>query len=199
MTSDQKNWFVIFGVSVPATILCAAFLNIFGVTDENLRLLLRLTARIAFIVYLIVFVARPLQQLVAISTTRWLLRERRSFGLTFVSIHTVHAALILYLAKTSADFDFVPSENLLGAGIYVLILLMAITSFDGPARALGPVNWRRLHKTGLYVIGLTFLQTLLPGTREELFEPERTWLIISTGGAVFIRMTAFFATRKKSS
>ena len=199
MTSSQKNWFVIIGVSVSATILCAAYLNISGTTEENLRLLLRLTARTAFLVYLIVFIARPLQQLLENDITKWLLRERRSFGLTFVSIHTVHAALILYLARISADFDFVPSENLLGASIYVLIFLMVITSFDGPARALGPRNWRRLHKTGLYVIGLTFLQTLLPATQEELFDHERIWLIILTGGAVFIRLTAFFATRTKTA
>ena len=34
--------------------------------------------------------------------------------------------------------------------------LMLLTSFDRPARALGPVAWTRLHKLGLYWIGFIF-------------------------------------------
>jgi hypothetical protein len=198
ITSNQKNWLIIFGATVPATIACAVFLNIFGTTEENLRLLLRVTARTAFLIYLIVFVARPLRQLFVTDATRWLLRERRSFGLSFASVHTVHAALILYLSRISADFEFVPAENLFGAGIYVLILLMAITSFDGPARVLGTRNWRWLHKTGLYVIGFAFVQTLLPANMDELVDPKRMWLVMLTATAIMVRVIAFVANRRKT-
>ena len=74
-----------------------------------------------------------------------------------------------------------------------------MTSFDGPARAIGPLNWRRLHKTGLYALGVAFLSTLLPETREEMFAPERWWFMILTAAALLIRLTAFFATRRRRS
>ena len=82
---------------------------------------------------------------------------------------------------------------------YSLLLLMMITSFNGPTRALGPKRWRILHKTGLYWFGLLFLATLLPSDRNLLFAPERLGLYALTAAAIFIRLTAFFASRKKGS
>ena len=81
--------------------------------------------------------------------TAWLLRERRSFGLAFATVHLVHAGLLLYFADTLAGFEIRFPNDLIGGGVYLLIVLMVITSFDGPARTLGTQNWRRLHKTGL--------------------------------------------------
>ncbi len=95
------------------------------------------SARTAFLIYLIVFVARPLRQLFVTDMTAWLLRERRSFGLAFATVHLVHAALLVYFADTLAGFEFRFPNDLIGGGVYLLIVLMVITSFDGPARTLG--------------------------------------------------------------
>ena len=73
MTSNQKNWLLIFGIAVPGSIFCIVFLYAYGATDENSQWLLRLTARTAFLIYLIVFVARPLQLLFVTDMTAWLL------------------------------------------------------------------------------------------------------------------------------
>lgn len=131
--------------------------------------------------------------------TAWLLRERRSFGLAFATVHLVHAALLIYFADTLAGFEFRFPDDLIGGGVYLLIVLMVITSFDGPARTLGTQNWRRLHKAGLYVIGITFVQTMLPATKEELSDPVRIGIVILTAAAVLIRLTAFFAKQRKTS
>ncbi len=196
MTSNQKNWLLIFGIALPGSIFCVAFLDAFGTSDEHSQLLLRLTARTAFLIYLIVFVARPLRQLFETDMTAWVLRERRSFGLAFATVHLVHLALLIYVADTLAGFEFRFPNDLVGGGVYLLIVLMAITSFDGPARALGTQNWRRLHKAGLYVIGIAFVQTVLPANADELFNPNRIWLVILTAAAISIRLTAFFAKRR---
>ncbi len=90
------------------------------------------------------------------------------------------------------------------SGDLVSTLLRIVTSnqktgcFDGPARTLGTQNWRRLHKAGLYVIGIAFVQTMLPATKEELFDPVRIGIATLTAAAVLIRLTAFFANQKKS-
>ena len=199
LSSSRKNGSIIIGVSLLVALFVLAYLNAFGWNDENLRVVLRLTARLAFLAYLVVFIARPLRQIVKTPLTAWLLRERRSFGLTMASIHFVHIALIVYRARNSVEFEFEFPGQIIGGTIYLLMLLMVITSFDKPARALGPLNWRRLHKTGLYALGVAFLSTLLPESRDELFSPDRWWFLILTGGAVFIRLTAFFATRRRQT
>jgi len=191
MTSNRKNWLIIVGIAVPTSILSAAYLNALGTNDENIQFLLRVTARVAFLLYLIVFIARPLQQLFATNTTKWMLRERRSFGLAFGTVHLVHGALIIYLADTSSSFALEFSQNLFGGGIYLLILLMMITSFNDPARVLGTANWRLLHKLGLYAIGIAFVQTLLPANAEEWLEPGRLFIVVLTAAAILIRLSAF--------
>ena len=191
MSSTGKNWLIIVGVAFSMTLFCAIFLKVFGTTDADLLLLLRITARIALLIFLVVFIARPLRTLLVNDTTRWLLRERRSFGLAFASVHTVHAGVIMLRANMNPDFEVIVSGNLFGALIYLLILAMVITSFDGPARALGSRNWRWLHKTGLYVVGFAFLQTIVPHDITEFQELERIAIVTMAATAILIRLTAF--------
>ena len=197
MKSSNKNFLILISITAVTATTVLLYLDAYGVTDENLRTMLRLTARLAFLVYLLVFIARPLRQLVRTNATRWLLSERRSFGLTMAAIHFVHMALIVYRATYSPEFEFELPAQIIGSLIYVLMLGMVITSFEQPARTIGPRNWRRLHKTGLYALGVAFLSTLLPEERAELLDIDRLWFVVLTAGAVFIRLTAYFARRSQ--
>jgi DMSO/TMAO reductase YedYZ heme-binding membrane subunit len=197
LSSNKKNLFVLFGVALSAAIASAMYLRAAGTTDENLNLLLRLTARISFMTYLLIFVARPLRQIFPRNGTRWLSGERRSFGIAFAAMHSVHLGLIAYRFSTIPGLEYPVSSALLGGTAYALMYLMLITSFDRPARALGPKNWRRLHKIGLYYIGLIFLSTLLPDPGDAIFTIERAWFVILTAGAAFIRLTAYLAQKKR--
>ena len=199
MSSSSKNILIIVSVTAVTALAVLLYLDGVGADDESLRVMLRLTARLAFLVYLLVFIARPLRQLVRTNATRWLLSERRSFGLAMASIHFVHMALIVYRASYSPEFEFEFPNQIIGSIIYGLMLLMVITSFERPARMIGPRNWRRLHKTGLYALGIAFLSTLLPEERSELLDVERLWFVVLTAGAVFIRLTAYFALRNRRS
>ncbi|MDH3748066.1 MAG: hypothetical protein OER97_07635 [Gammaproteobacteria bacterium] len=198
LTSNQKNLLILFGVIVPTTVAAIVYLQAAGITDDNLNMLLRLTARISFMIYLVVFVARPMRELFANITTKWLLRERRSLGIAFAAMHTVHLGLIAYRFNTIPGLDYEPSNSIVGGTAYALLYLMLITSFDAPARALGPKSWKRLHKIGLYYIGLIFVSTLLPDPGDEIFTLERAWFVLLTASAIFIRLTAYFARRKKN-
>ncbi len=180
---------------LPVALGCVAYLAHGGISDLNLRLLLTLTARIAFMIFLVVFVARPLAQLYRNRATRWLLAERRSIGIAFAAVHSVHLGLIAYRFSVIPGLEYGIVEALFGGTAYLLMYLMLVTSFDAPARAIGPRAWRRLHKTGLYFIGFIFVVTLLPEPDEPLFTIERTWFVVLTAGAAFIRLTAYFARR----
>lgn len=88
------------------------FLGTAGNSGENLFVVLRLTALSAFIVLLVVFVARPLQQMFRTPMTISLLRNRRLLGIAFAGIHTVHLGLIIYRARVIESFEFSIAANL---------------------------------------------------------------------------------------
>jgi len=131
---------------------------------QSLQYAVRVTARTSFILFLAVFAASSLAQLAPSTPTRTLLRERRYLGLSFAFSHLLHAvALILYI-KTAPDAFWVgrtAATNIPGSVGYGAILLLTITSFNGPARFIGPDNWKRLHRTGVWVIAVIFAVSFL--------------------------------------
>ncbi|MDH3350650.1 MAG: hypothetical protein OEM60_15020 [Gammaproteobacteria bacterium] len=196
LTSSQRNWAVFFASAGLIGLLSAAWLAVSGTSDDNVRLLLRLSARAAFLVLLLIFIARPLRQLIATPATAKLLQNRRLLGIAFTGIHTAHLGLIFYRARVIPDFDLNISESLLGALTYLVIYLMFLTSFDATARALGRSNWRVLHKVGLYWVFVAFLPTLLPDSLGQL-AGANGFIILLAAVAIVTRLTAFLASRQR--
>ena len=194
MTSSQKTWAALGTAILVSGIASVVYLCINTPSDDNLRFLLRITARSAFLIFLLAFVARPLQQVFPTRATRKLLQYRRQIGVAFAGVHTVHLAVILTRVHFIPEFQLT-IKNHFGAITYLLILLMLITSFDGPAQAIGRKSWKALHKIGVYVIGISFAQTLLPDSEQQLYMPE--YFIFSTliVGAIVLRVSAFFGSR----
>jgi len=194
MTSDRQTLIQFSASTALVSAACLAYLNTAGWTDDNIRLLLRLTARFAFVVLMLVFVARPLRELIKTPLTVALLKNRKFVGVTFAGIHTAHMALIIYRTRQVSDFDFSLADNLSGMFTYVVIYLMLITSFSGPARAIGPKAWRILHKAGLFLIMAVFAQTQLPESFDDLSQVN--WGIVGfLMFALLVRGIAFFARR----
>jgi DMSO/TMAO reductase YedYZ heme-binding membrane subunit len=198
MTSNQRNWAVFVTSTGLIGILAAAYLAVAGVSDDSVRLTLRFSARIAFLVLLVIFVARPIRQMFATPATAKLLKHRRLLGIAFSGIHTAHLGLIFYRARMIPDFNLNISESLLGGLTYVVIYLMFLTSFDATARALGSRNWRVLHKVGLYWVFVAFVPTLLPESRDQLAGANGL-IILLTAVAIVIRLTAFLANRRSKA
>jgi len=196
MTNDQRTLVQFLASTALVASACVAYLATAGLADDNIRLLLRLTARVAFVVLLLVFIARPLRDLIKTPLTLALLKNRKQLGVTFAGIHTVHMTLIFYRAQQVPDFEFSLANNLPGMVTYVVIYLMLITSFSGPAKAIGPKAWRILHKTGLFLITAVFAQTQLPRSMDDLAEVnwELVGLLIF---ALLVRGIAFIARRGK--
>jgi DMSO/TMAO reductase YedYZ heme-binding membrane subunit len=165
--------------------------------DAAFGLVLRQTARSALYIYLLIFVLRPLQQLRPSGIGRSLLRNRRYIGVAFAGIMTAHLVLILWYRVFVVGEPIPPLSLLGGGGAYLLLLLMLITSFDGPARAIGPLNWRRLHKTGLYWIGVIFANTMIPDVISEPGNPFYLATALLMLIAIGIRVLAF-ARRRRS-
>lgn len=195
MTSNGRNWLVLAGSIGGTLAVSALYFSVAGAGDENIRLVLRLTPRIAFLFLLLVFVARPLRQLVSTPLTAALLRNRRLLGIAFAGIHVAHLVLIVYRHYAIPDFEFRPGDRLDGAFVYAVILLMLATSFDRTARAIGPRNWRILHKAGLYILFAVFTQALMPSGAGNIAGVHGVLMALAIV-AVGIRVAAFLRRRQ---
>ena len=195
LTSNQRNWVVFLGAAAITLAVSVQYFWLAGVSDETIRVALRSSAHASFVTLLVVFVARPLRQMFQTPLTAALLRNRRLLGIAFAGIHTAHLGLILFRARQNTDYTFSIIENALGGLIYLLILLLFVTSFDRPARALGPGNWRILHKLGLYAIFFAALQTIVPDNRDQVFGVNGM-LTLLAAAALVVRLTVFLAKRR---
>lgn len=112
-----------------------------------------LTVRCALPFFLVAFTASSLAMLWPGALTRWVLSNRRYFGLTFAFGMAWHFALVgysfaafgIHLNRTVITLD------LIGA---TFLLALTLTSFRWSSRHMSARMWRRLHKTGVYAIWL---------------------------------------------
>lgn len=193
----RNNWLVFIGCILLGLIPSHAYFLLAGFSDESLNMVLRQTARFGLLFFLLAFVAAPLRELTDRPLSRSLMRHRRSLGLAFGGMHTAHLLLVACRYMAIPDVDLAPVVAVIGGTAYLLMYLMVVTSFDAPRRLIGPVIWRRLHKTGLYYNGFLFLGMLPPGTDEQLLNPGRAVLIVLVVLAVLIRVTAFVVVLKR--
>jgi methionine sulfoxide reductase heme-binding subunit len=109
------------------------------------------SVRCALPLFLLAFTASSLHTLRPSRTTRWLLSNRRYIGLAFGFAMAWHFSFVAYSIYLFGNQLNARATALDLTGL-TFLLLMALTSFQWSARRLGATNWRRLHKTGIYVI-----------------------------------------------
>jgi DMSO/TMAO reductase YedYZ heme-binding membrane subunit len=159
LSTNRWTGWRLFG-AIAAAILAMAALILALTPDlaQGVRVVIRATARTSFTLFLLAFVASALAVLRPSPFTRSLVRERRYIGLAFAFSHLVHAVAIATYGHLSPEFwpGRTGFANVPGTIGYVFILLMAATSFDRPARLIGPKHWKRLHLTGMWVTATIF-------------------------------------------
>ncbi len=146
------------GVVGLVALAVGALLLVRGTAPETLRLALRSTARLSSALLWVAFSASALATLFGIV---WPLERRRYLGLAFGGVHLVHGALVLTLAFLLHGGDLTglsqAPEVAGGVFVYLVIVVMMLTSRDGAVRALGVARWRRLHRFGIWLLFLVFL------------------------------------------
>lgn len=101
--------------------------------------------------FLVAFTASSLATLWPSRRTRWLLSNRRYFGLAFAFGMAWHLTFVTYATITFGN-RVSPRDLTLDFIAVSFLLAMTLTSFRRFARRLSLANWRRLHKTGVYTI-----------------------------------------------
>ncbi len=132
----------------------------FGLADATpdataWQLAARYTARLAFLLFLPVYVASSWHRLAPSAATRWLMRRRRSLGLAFAIAHIVHLGALATFQVTSRGMpDFVTLG--VGGGAFFVLFAMVATSNDAAVRRLGGRRWQRLHRFGMHYLWFVF-------------------------------------------
>ncbi len=163
--------------------MCGAILWAGQNSEEAARLAIRATAATSFLLLCLAFSARPLRQQIG---DRWLpvLQARRRIGISFAISHTFHLFAIINLVQVAFAGDYSKLDAIVpGAGVYVLIYLMALTSNDASVRWLGAKNWRRFHTLVGYLLLFIFTGNYLSGAIEE---GGHYWLYVALGLTVLI-------------
>jgi sulfoxide reductase heme-binding subunit YedZ len=188
VSSNRKNLAVLLSCLLLTGALSLLIVAGDDFSDESFGFVLRWGARVALLIYLAVFIARPMRQLSNHPVGRSLVKNRRFIGIGFAAVMTVHLVFLLWHNG--------PTINLPGFITYAMIYLMLITSFDRPTAWLGPKRWRLLHKTGVYWLAIAYSVSMFGG-------------LLETGGAVYavlaalivlalaLRVAAFMQTRRK--
>ena len=146
-------------LAIAATLFAAA-----GTDSAGTELALRMTARVSFVWFILVFVAAPLHRLRASPASAWLLRRRRALGVTFGLSMAIHVGCILRLYALHAPERppmVTESDLFIGIPALVLVGLLTLTSLDALKRQLSSAAWRRLHTTGIWVVWAIFFLCLV--------------------------------------
>jgi hypothetical protein len=191
----MNGWRVFWLLAALETAIFAAALAGFGTDEAGLRALVRLTVRVSFLVFVVVYAASPLRRLFPSRATRWIALNRRYLGVSFAWAHGLHGLAIALLALLLGDGFEANAATVWGGGLgYVLIAGMVATSFDRSARWLGPKRWALLHRAGLYWLWFIFaLNWTGAAIAESLFYLPFALLI---WGAAGLRLAALLTRRR---
>jgi hypothetical protein len=131
---------------------------------DDIRWLMGMNWRLAVPYFLLTFTASPLQRLFPSRTTRWLLANRRYFGLAFAvgALCQLVPITTLALRFQPALGDIHSASSQFGEDvIYLTLVMMTVTSFRATSRYLSLTTWRRLHSAGIYLLaglyGVTYV------------------------------------------
>jgi DMSO/TMAO reductase YedYZ heme-binding membrane subunit len=150
-------------VTACAITMCAVALGCLayaGVGEPGLRLTLRMSARISFILFILTFLASPLHALAPGPLTEQLRANRRSLGLAFALAHfTAGVCVTTYVSLYPDSFYAVtyPLQRIGGTVGFLAIATMVVTSFDATKKWMTFRQWKVLHSVCLYFISINYL------------------------------------------
>jgi DMSO/TMAO reductase YedYZ heme-binding membrane subunit len=125
--------------------------------------MIQMTVRCSVPLLYLAFAASAMKVLFPSKFTRWLLRNRRSIGLSYAAAMAWQGFFILWMWTGHWEYyteEVYSLEDILFQGPgYLIIFAMAMTSFFPVRRRMNPMLWRALHKTGIYFLWFTVAST----------------------------------------
>jgi DMSO/TMAO reductase YedYZ heme-binding membrane subunit len=147
---DSWRLFQVLAFVISAAI-CIALPSTDLQTLHGTEFIVLYSVRCALPFFIAAFTASALAILWPTRSTRWLLSNRRYFGLAFAFGMGWHLTFVAYttlrfgnhLNRTATTLDLIG---------FAFLLALTLTSFRWFAQRLRPASWRRIHKMGVYAI-----------------------------------------------
>lgn len=170
------------------------------VTPEGVSEMIQMSVRCSVPLLYLAFAASAMQVLFRSRLTRWLLRNRRSVGLAYAAAMGWQLFFILWMWMGHWDYyteEVYSLEDILFQVTgYTFIFAMTITSLIPVRRRMSLMQWRVLHKTGIYFLWFTVADTYY---YEITYYDDRQmidYIFAAAGALVFLmRIAAWGRTR----
>ena len=195
---SDPAWPWMIGAFASAMALALADLAVRGISDDNLRLALALTARWSFLFFWLAYTGGAMAVLFG-ATFAGLARRARELGLAFAAAHLVHVGLVIRLGLLRGE---VPLQG--GVLLFFLVALffaylLALLSFGIGTRKLGRL-WRPLLFLGTSYILIAFGRDFVNGALSSRIQESRYALLyvpfaMLTLAALLLRFAAFLRRR----
>lgn len=194
--TSQRNhaWQLFWGIALVLSGLMVTRLSQLDLGSvRDTRQIVLWSVRCAIPLFLVAFCASSLAVLWPGRVTRWLVANRRYFGLAFAFGMAWHLSFVGYWLMT---FPLHLNRIALSMDLFALMFLviLSLTSFQYFARRLGAGNWRLIHKAGIYSIWLVLTYIYSAGARER--DPYYICMFIVLVGAWGLRAAAWSRWRK---
>lgn len=191
----------ITGLSSLAVVLLATTVDLS--TGPGTVSMIRTSVRLSAPWVLLAFAASSLLALFPNEGTRWLMRNRRIFGLCFAAIMGWQLVFILWMFGAHAGFywETIHTDGDLLTRIiaYMILLAMTVTSFASPRRWIGPRAWLVVHKFGIYAMWLAIWTSYTEIVFVEQSPPAIAYVYAATGLAAWMLRVAAFAQKSVSA
>ncbi len=189
---DQQNkglWgWTFVKVVIGASLLYFIQLYYFGGFNETTtRQAIRMSARIAVVLFSFAFMASSLQYFFKNVFTWWLRMNRKYVGISFAIMHLVHLCFLIILQTNFHPvFNRAKTISLIGGGMaYVFLVLMLLTSFSVFSKYLSKKQWNILHAAGGYWIWYIFIRSYVKRVTTEI---EYLPLVVLLGLVMVLRL-----------
>ena len=150
-------WGLFWLITAPISVVMVIAMSVKDMsTAESVSSMIQLSVRCAVPWLYIAFAASSIMTLLPGHASRWLLRNRKYFGLCFAAAMAWQGLFILWLVMGHTDYYvtevYVLRDTIEGIGGYLFLLAMTVTSFPSGRRLLKPKQWRLLHLSGIYFL-----------------------------------------------
>lgn len=191
----MRGWNIVWTLTVIAVLLFGSVFLVFGFTEEANRIAIRLSARLAGILFALAFAASSLPIIHRGKFTLWLLTNRKYIGLSFAHLHFIHLILLFLLQQSFHPvFDLAARSSLAAGGLaYFFIASMYLTSFSRFSNLLSARNWNLLHTVGGYWIWIIFFRSYVKRVDTEI---EYLPLVLLFAGVLLLRIVKLMRSRR---
>jgi hypothetical protein len=125
--------------------------------------MIQMSVRCAVPLLYLAFATSAMKVLFPSKFTRWLLRNRRSVGISYAAAMAWQLFFILWMWTGHWEYYttevYALEDILFQVTGYLFILAMTISSFFPIRRRMNLLTWRALHKTGIYFLWFTVVIT----------------------------------------